>query len=74
MFATFPQPEVRICISKTQVKLGQHVACGRKTLIHMYVLHCLKDDVLPEMLSPLKISLPKANGYYHPLAISFPSY
>ena len=26
------------------------------------------------MLSPLKCSLPKANGYYHPLAISFPGY
>ena len=35
---------------------------------------CLKDDVLPEMLSSLKCSLPKANGYYHPLAISFPGY
>ena len=34
----------------------------------------LKDDVLPEMLSSLKSSLPKANGYYHPLAISFPGY
>ena len=34
----------------------------------------LKGDVLPEMLSTLECSLPKANGYYHPLAISFPSY
>jgi hypothetical protein len=35
---------------------------------------CLKDDVLPETLTPPKIVLPKAKGYYHPLAISFPGF
>ena len=35
---------------------------------------CLKDDILPETLTPPKIVLPKAKGYYHPLAISFPGF
>ena len=34
----------------------------------------LKDDILPETLTPPKIVLPKAKGYYHPLAISFPGF
>ena len=34
----------------------------------------LKVDVLPETLTPPKIVLPKAKGYYHPLAISFPGF
>ena len=38
------------------------------------ILFCLKDDVLPKKLSSLKCSPPKANGYYHPLAISFPGF
>jgi hypothetical protein len=42
--------------------------------IRKLILSCLKDDVLPETLTPQKIVLPKAKGYYHPLAISFPGF
>ena len=34
----------------------------------------LKDNGLPKTWTPQKIVLPKANGYYHPLAISSPGY
>ena len=60
-------------VRKSSLKMASHYSILSNNVCKVKIF-CLKDDVLPEMLSSLKCSLPKANGYYHPLAISFPSY